>query len=637
MDPIDSIRERNIFSILIIVSFLGGAFFLLFVQYISTNFIDELIKENGKLVTENRILVKKNQSLQANHIIKPEVTKQTIADKSDRIIYNASMARRGLPYLVAFILCVGTILCWFIIWQLRQLNRLVIKLDLAEKNAQESVIIKDNFLANMSHEIRTPLNSILGFTNIIRRRNTSADISEFADAINTSGENLLRIVNDILDLSKMEAGMMHIIKNPFHVKNLMQTAVALFWQNEKKLSLQVIFDDQVPEFVIGDANRLTQILVNLIGNAVKFSTKGEIKISVSVATIETNEVWLAFKIADQGIGIDPEKLELIFERFRQAEESITRHYGGSGLGLSIVKNLIQLQSGKISATSKLGIGTEISFEIPFEIVSADFRLSNLQVGNDEINRNNPMHLLVVEDNLMNQTLMKHLLTEWNFSFTMASDGNESIRLLKLRSFDAILMDLQMPGMDGYAATKYIREKLELQIPIIAMTAHALQGEKEKCIDSGMDAYLSKPINHNELLEILMQFTPAVISDPIKIPALMTIPEYQYIDLSYIKEVSNSSIAYEKIVTSQFIASIPDFLNSIQNGFENQNFAEINQIAHNMQTSLSIMGLLPKCSDLLFILENAEAMNHQVLNAIQELKNICSHAVLEAQHFYDSLS
>lgn len=669
MERTESIKDKKTFTILIIVSFLVGSFFLIIIQYISSNYTESLKQENDYLVNENFQQFSKhkknatrskiaarttggdtiflvtfedrtNKQFQRGKNIDRAVSLQNLQKNpiSSRTSFNAGLTGSYFNIVMIFIISIGAVLCWFIIWQFKQLNILIIKLDLAEKKAHESLIIKENFLANMSHEIRTPLNSILGFTKIIQRRSVSPDIAEFAGAIGHAGENLLRIVNDVLDLSKIEAGMLQIIKTPYNIREFMHFIQSLFNEraNEKGLALAIAIDEEVPDFLLGDATRLTQILANLIGNAIKFSSQGEIRIVVSSVAIGQEKVILNFKVTDQGIGIDAEKLDLIFERFRQAEESISRKYGGTGLGLSIVKNLIHLQHGTINVNSEPGIGTEISFEIPYEILSdVPAHFANTTASSVVSAINTCFSLLVVDDNIMNQTYISQLLNDWNIPFTIASNGIEAIDLLQHKHFDIILMDIQMPQMDGYTATQYIRENLKLKIPIIAMTARAMQGEKERCISQGMDGYLSKPINDTELFEILSGYMAAV---PVKKGAIATAitSKYTYINLAYIKEISNGSTAYEKVVTRQFIDTVPYAVNDIIAAFNNQDFKEINHIAHNMQTSMAIMGLTKKCAILLDVLEFADADNHDIAGVIDKLAIICENAVAEARFFYASL-
>jgi CheY-like chemotaxis protein len=489
----------------------------------------------------------------------------------------------------------------------------------------------------MSHEIRTPLNSILGFTKIIQRRNVSPDISEFAGAIGHAGENLLRIVNDVLDLSKMEAGMLQIVKMPFSLRNLIHGVEALFQEsiNEKQLSFTVVIDAEVPDMINGDATRLTQILVNLIGNAVKFSDHGEISLAIVAEKIQNFELLLKFTVGDQGIGINSEKLDIIFERFRQAEDSITRQYGGTGLGLSIVRSLIHLQNGTLEINSQPKIGTEICFTLPYETAD-EIPPANVKANENQIDfKKNPIHLLVVEDNMMNQSLMKQLLLDWGIAFSIAADGVQAIELLEHKNFDLILMDLQMPRMDGYATTRHIRENLQLQIPVVAMTARVIEGEQQKCLDFGMDYYISKPINDAVLLSILAAFTPAgVESQQRTLPVIL--PQYNYIDLTYIKSVSNGNTQYEKSVTGQFLEMVPNLLEAIQLAYTNGNFKEICKIAHNMQTSFAIMGVPPRHSNALDILENPDIQDEDISGALQVLANVCTCAMKDAADFYNTL-
>ena len=669
MERNERIKEKKIFTILIIASFLVGSFFLIIIQYISSNYTKALIQENDYLVKENfqqfsnkkpgttkskitarttdndtTFLVtfedRTNKQFQKGKNIDKPVSLQNLQKNkiSGRTSFNAGLTGNYFNIVMIFILGIGAVLCWFIIWQFKQMNILIIKLDSAEKKALDSLIIKENFLANMSHEIRTPLNSILGFTKIIQRRNTSPDISEFAGAIGHAGENLLRIVNDVLDLSKREAGMLQITRSPFNVREFMRLIHALFNEqaNEKELFLTIDIDEEVPDFLLGDATRLTQILANLIGNAIKFSSQGEITVTVTSESTALNQALLKFKVTDEGIGIDSEKLDLIFERFRQAEESISRKYGGTGLGLSIVKNLILLQNGTISVNSEPGVGTEIAFEIPYEIVTdISASLFNITTGSVINAINTTTHLLVVDDNVMNQTFMKQLLSDWNMSFTIASNGLEAIDLLQHKHFDIVLMDIQMPQMDGYTATQYIRETLGLKIPIIAMTARAMKGEKEECLKHGMDGYISKPINDTELFEIISGYMVAATT---KKESVATTDEskYTYIDLTYIKEISNGSISYEKVVTRQFIDTIPNAMNDMITAFSNNDFKEINRIAHHMQTSMAIMGLAVKYTGLLEILEFAGPDKNDLSDVIEKLGIICEKAVTEARDFYTSL-
>lgn len=538
--------------------------------------------------------------------------------------------------LIGVMFISGGVLCWFILGQFRQQNKLILKLDASEKRLTEALQIKENFLANMSHEIRTPLNSILGFTNLLQRRDKDPDSAEFIESIQKAGENLMAIINDILDLSKIEAGMMRIVKAPFSVRGLIHSIETLFKErvNEKGLQLNCSVASNVPDTLIGDATRLTQILVNLIGNALKFSDGGMIEVLVSRVWADGSNIQLGVKVKDTGIGISNEKLDKIFERFNQAEDSITRNYGGTGLGLSIVKTLIELQGGNIEVHSIPGKGSEFAFYIPYTVANEQIILQSQLTAQELKEMVNPsLQILVVDDNTMNQSLMKHLLIQWGAAFTIAANGLEALEELKAKSFDLVLMDIQMPKMDGYTATRHIREELKLDTPIVAMTAHAMAGEREKCLSNGMNDYISKPINEEHLFKMIVKFVGPKI-EPVSAATPSTAPQaYQFIDLTYMKDISKGNLAYEQLVTGHFIAGVPADIHNLETAFEKKDVAELNSIAHNMKTSVAIMGLLSLLNDMLETLEEAKSIDHVQFAVIAEVKKICLAAVEEARQIF----
>ena len=559
-----------------------------------------------------------------------DIRQQKMVDLSQKTIEGSKQAKVYGNILITFMFISGALLCWYIFKQVRRKNRLILKLNASETRARAALQVKENFLANMSHEIRTPLNSILGFTNLLKRKERHPNTIEFVEAIEKAGENLMAIINDILDLSKIEAGMMRIVPAPFSVRGLTHSIETLFNERvkEKGLSLKSTVAEDVPDTLIGDATRLTQILVNLIGNAIKFSNTGTIELRFSNRWLADGSFHLSIRVKDSGIGISAEKLEQIFERFHQAEDSITRSYGGTGLGLSIVKTLVELQQGNIEVVSEPGRGTEFSFHIPYHIAEAQI-VHQPQLNKEELNNlvSNSLKLLVVDDNVMNQSLMNHLLTEWGASFVIVSNGIEAINELKIQTFDLVLMDIQMPKMDGYTAAQYIRNELAMDIPIIAMTAHAMAGEREKCISSGMNEYVSKPINE----EILFAAIAKLVS-PTAAPAAQGLAAYQVINLSYMKEISKGNINYEKVVTNQFISCIPEDMDALRTAYADQSLPELHKIAHNMKTSVAIMGLLPALNSLLDELEKAEEINPSQIATIEQISLICSAAVADAKLF-----
>lgn len=559
---------------------------------------------------------------------------QIIVGLSKQVEANGKMARLYGLILGALILVSGAGLGWFIINRIKRQNQLILKLNVSEKETRDAALIKENFMANMSHEIRTPLNSILGFTNLLLKRDIEAEPKEFVESIQKSGENLLSIVNDILDLSKIEAGMMRIVSTPFSIRGLVQSIETLFIEKvkSKRLSFEWNVDANIPDTLIGDSTRLTQILVNLIGNALKFTEKGQISVSISGKTVKGGQLLLEFRIADTGIGISAEKIPHIFDRFRQAEDTITRNYGGTGLGLSIVRDLIQLQNGNINVESDFGKGTVFNFSIPYLISAEQITEGNSAPAAHRIQPPDyPLHILVVDDNEMNQSLMRYLLGQWNFSFDIATGGLQAIDFLKEGEYDLVLMDIQMPGMDGYSVTNYIRSVLKYTVPIVAMTAHAMAGEREKCLSNGMNEYLSKPISENDLLRMIKKFIPSDIEES-ALADVQEYPVFKLIDLNYLKAISKGNVDYEKRATGQFIRLVPCSLTNLKAARNSNDLKVMKQVAHEMKTTVSIMGLTAILDGPLDDIENATGTDPDLDEKIKYLTDTCEGALQEAELF-----
>jgi len=409
-------------------------------------------------------------------------------------------------YVFAFLLVA---LCvWILFRDISKREKLEKELIITQKKAEDAAIIKEQFMANMSHEIRTPLNAIIGFNNRLNKTNLDAEQKEYANAVQSSGENLLAIVNDILDFSKIEAGMVRIEKIQFDLPELLDSVVTMFLgqAKEKQVDLELKIAKNVPQLILGDPTRLTQILINLIGNALKFTNKGSVCIIVDAIAIDKKNVDIKFRVKDTGIGISTEKISEIFERFTQAKSDTSRIFGGTGLGLSIAKKLVELQSGAINVESTKGQGSEFSFNIPYIIAEkADDGIKAIVETDQKIEIGSDLKILVVEDNILNQKLAGFMLKDWNVDFDICSNGKLAVEKLKTKSYNLILMDIQMPEMNGYEATEYIRNHLKLSLPIIAMTAHALPGEREKCIGFGMTDYISKPIKETDLKNLISTY------------------------------------------------------------------------------------------------------------------------------------
>jgi PAS domain S-box-containing protein len=460
--------------------------------------------------------------------------------------------------------------------------------------AEEFALAKERFLANMSHEIRTPLNAIIGFSNLIDPNKLDADTRENFAAIKSSGNNLLNIVNDILDVSKIQAGMMQIEKTTFSIISLFKSINILLQlkAKEKKLNLSFTHTEMVPECVSGDPTKLTQILINLVGNAIKFTEQGSVQISCDLEKEQEGIYLMKFTVTDTGIGIDKEKNQNVFDRFTQASMDTTRLYGGTGLGLSIVKSLVELQGGKIELNSTLGKGSVFTLWIPYEKAS----MSMLEAMNhatkfDKAYNLGNLKILLAEDNELNQKLAKKVLNSFDFEVEIAVNGQDAVEKLKTGAYDIVLMDLQMPIMDGAAATRIIRKELNSTIPIIAMTAHAMSGEKERCIGYGMNDYITKPFKPKELytkIGVLLDKKNAAIPTDTKAP--IRVGQTQFIDLHYITELSEGSTEFILEMMDIFKRNVPIDLCSFELAVKNGNYKEIKAMAHKLQSSANIMGV-----------------------------------------------
>ena len=388
-----------------------------------------------------------------------------------------------------------------------QLNRIQKQLILSKEKAEMATNAKSLFLANMSHEIRTPMNGVVGMVEALKSTKLDEEQQEFLEIIDISSENLLSVINDILDFSKVEAGQIEFENISFNIHDSIEEAIKMltFKTNQKNLYLNFNFDKSIPQFLIGDPLRIKQILMNLINNAVKFTSKGGITIYCKLLSIVERTVELKVLVMDTGIGVSPEIKNKLFKSFTQADASTTRKYGGTGLGLAISKSLTKMMDGEIGVDSEEGKGSTFWFTAKLLTASEDYVKEEFE--SDGVEKSESLFVLVAEDNAINQRVAKFNLEKLGHKIEIAENGEIAVEMFKNNNYDIVFMDIQMPIMDGLEATKKIRsfelaEGKTSKTPIIAMTANTLKGDKENFMNAGMTEYIGKPFKANELSSLI---------------------------------------------------------------------------------------------------------------------------------------
>lgn len=384
------------------------------------------------------------------------------------------------------------------------------QLIIAKEQAEKAAKIKEEFLANMSHEIRTPMNGVIGMAYLLSQTRLSEEQKEYARGIRDSAGMLLTIINDILDISKINASKMIFEETPFNVRDIIRNlSLAMDVKaREKNIKYFSNVEKSIPQKIVGDPVRLSQILWNLAGNAVKFTEHGEVSLNVYLREEEKGTISLEFVVKDTGIGINSSKLISIFEPFTQASIDTSRKYGGTGLGLGIAKKLVEMQNGTIFAESKPGVGSTFSVRISFKKYDEAFNVG-IETGAGAVKLKNlkGVNILVAEDNKINQRVVIKTLERWGATVGLAENGKIAVEMLAVKPYDLVLMDIQMPEMDGLEATKYIRSTLlppASNLPIIAITASALRLDYEKCVALGMNEYVPKPFKPDELYDKIVR-------------------------------------------------------------------------------------------------------------------------------------
>jgi PAS domain S-box-containing protein len=468
-----------------------------------------------------------------------------------------------------------------------------IKAESASEMAEEATKAKQQFLSNMSHEIRTPMNAIIGFTKVVLKTELTPKQKEYISAIKMSGDALIVLINDILDLAKVDAGKMTFEKNPFKLALSVDAMLHLFETKilEKNLILVKDYDKKIPNVLIGDAIRLHQIILNLVGNAVKFTEYGTITVGAKLLGEDDEKVTVEFSVTDTGIGIKEEKLHSIFENFQQATAITSRLYGGSGLGLAIVKQLVDLQGGNIAVKSKIDEGSTFSFILNFDKTDTEEILETEIMELEEDVKD--IKILVVEDMPLNQLLMKTLLDDFGFESDITSNGKLALEKLATKKYDIILMDLQMPEMNGFEATEYIRNTLKSTIPIIALTADVTTVDVAKCKAVGMNDYIAKPVDERLLYSKIVGLAKkpvVIVSKELLIEAIEEHKIIKCIDLKYLDTRTKSNPKLMMEMMQIYLEQTPSLISLMKKSFAEKNWESLDAAVHKMIPSFEIMGI-----------------------------------------------
>lgn len=529
-----------------------------------------------------------------------ELNKQLMADES----FISALDKKW--NLISLVFMLG--IAFVVMYQSTRNTVLNKELQLAVEKMQEATRIKDQFLSNITHELRTPLNSILGYTNLLLKRNHQPETERWIQAVNTSGTLLLDIVNDVLDYSKLQSGYLHFINEPFLLDDVLNNLRSIMGNraDAKGISLVLLKDQSLPLSFIGDEKKLKQILINLAGNALKFTEKGTVKIEVMLQKKIEEQYWLEFTVSDTGIGIAEENLKSVFHRFYQVENTYSKKFSGTGLGLPIVKQLVDLQGGTITVNSTPGNGSSFKFVLPFEKVEHFQKEEENLAPVLTMLQTAAKRILVVDDHELNRELLELILKEYNCRVVTAENGKEALRILEHTKVDLVLMDVQMPELNGMETTQRIRHQLVLDVPVIACTAFSQPSEKQMCIEAGMNDYLGKPIKEQDLLRLLNKYLQ-----------LKTESKAAIVNFSQIQSIVGTNKQLTVNMLSRAVALIPDELEQLHQSLLQKNYQKTKELAHNMCSTIGLMGapatLMEQVKSIQYTAKEATPDHEQLLH------------------------
>ena len=460
-------------------------------------------------------------------------------------------------------------------------------LKLAKQKAEDASVKKGRFLSTMTHEIRTPLHAVTGIAQLLMRENPKPEQLEYLEMLRFSADNLMVLINDILDFNKIEAGKIELEETTFNLPELAQgiRQSLAYKAGEKGIGLELIADGDMPPALVGDPVRISQILNNLIGNAIKFTDKGKVSIRIKVATEKDNHVRLDFEIEDSGIGIAKDKLPLIFESFTQASSDTTRKFGGSGLGLTITRELLHLMGSEIRVSSKKGVGSVFSFTLHLEKSEQLQENSNQEIKAENWERRT-IRLLLVEDNEINRVIATQLLSKWNIDSEHAENGLVALEKLKTQQYDIILMDLQMPKMDGFEAASAIRAMEDVYyktVPIIALTAAATTEAKNKVFECGMNGFATKPFKPEELFQTIAEHLNVEL-------AVQPAASKHHLLKEKIEQFCEGDQDFEESLTNLYCLAFKELKNEYRTALEQKDARKISYTIHKHTTTISLLEL-----------------------------------------------